>query len=405
MAVNGGHGHTKTLRYFHGVQIDLVKLDSVAIQPETKSAWLGGGVRSGPVIRSLWDRGYVTTTGSCDCVGLLGAALGGGHGRHEGLYGMASDNFLQLNVVLANATVILVSPTSHPDLFWAMKGAGHNFGIVTSFEMKLFPRGPDTWHYHNYIWTGDKLDAVFTALNNLHQKGKTPVNMAANWGFYWMNTTISNTDPVIWWTFAYRGSAKDANVHLGPFTAIKSVYEESGDVPYPLVAKMQGTADDDYVCQKGNIRIESTAGLQEYNLTAQHQLFAGFKRRIKALPELALTSLILQEGYSTKAVMEKNPADSAYPFRDDYHLTLFNAIVPPGRRDLEDEAHAWAREVRDTWNKGQPGRTPNSYVNYASGWETKEEWYGHEPWRLEKLRGLKKVYDPLNRFGFYNPIV
>lgn len=74
---------------------------------------------------------------------MLGPGLGGGHGPLEGVYGLISDNFRQLNVVLANGTAITVNETSHAGLLWGMKGAGHNFGIVTSFELNIFPRGPD----------------------------------------------------------------------------------------------------------------------------------------------------------------------------------------------------------------------------------------------------------------------
>jgi FAD/FMN-containing dehydrogenase len=71
-------------------------------------------------------------TGYCACVGVLGAGLGGGNGRYQGFYGLIGDNFVTLNVVLANGTAITVSESSNPDLLWVRKGAGHNFGIVTS---------------------------------------------------------------------------------------------------------------------------------------------------------------------------------------------------------------------------------------------------------------------------------
>ncbi|GAB1311024.1 FAD-linked oxidoreductase OXR2 [Madurella fahalii] len=405
LAINGGHGNSRTLGEFNGVQINMARLNSINIQPGGKSAWFGGGTKGGQVTKYLWDRGYVTTTGSCDCVGLLGAGLGGGHGRHEGLYGMVSDNFRQLNVVLANGSSIRVNATSHSDLLWAMKGAGHNFGIVTSFEMNIFPRGPDTWHYHNYVWRGDKLEAVFSALNALHNNGTTPPNMAINFGFFFMNTTITEEEPILWWTFAYRGPAREANRYLAPFSAIESVYEESDDVPYTLISKAQQNSVDDFICQEGNARVTATAGLQVYNLTAERQIFEGFKRRVARYPELAAGCGILHEGYSTKAVLEQNPADSAYPFRDDHHLMLFNAIVPPGNQRLERTAWEWAREVRDQWNNGQPGRPVNTYVNYANGFEPVEQMYGQEPWRLQRLRELKARYDPTYRFRFYNPIV
>lgn len=383
----------------------MVNFQSIAIEPSNKSAWFGGGVYGGPVTEYLWDRGLVTTTGSCACVGVLGAGLGGGHGRHEGLHGMTSDNFLQLNVVLADGSAIRVNSTSHSDLLWAMKGAGHNFGIVTSFEMNVFPRGPDTWHYHNYIWRGEKLEEVFDALNDLHGNGTTPVNMAVNLGNFLMNTTITQEEPVITWTFGYRGTAEIAEGYLAPFNAIEAVYDESGDVSYPQIFKAQGTALDDFICQDGNIRITSTAGLQVYNVTASRLIFEGFKQRAVSNPALAAGADILHEGYSTEAVEAQNPADSAYPFRADHHLVLFDTIIPPGNASLEQAAWEWAKEVKDQWNAGQPGRPVDAYVNYANGFEPVEQMYGQEPWRLERLRSLKALYDPNNRFRYYNPII
>lgn len=378
---------------------------NITIQPSGESAWFGGGVYDGQATRYLWDQGYVTTTGACNCVGMLGPGLGGGHGPLEGVYGMISDNFRQLNVVLANGTAITVNETSHAGLLWGMKGAGHNFGIVTSFELNIFPRGPDLWHYHNYIWRSDKLDAVFTAFNNFHNNGSTPVNMTVNFGGFQLNTTISKTDPIIWWTFAYRGTASEAEQHLASFNAIEAVQSESGDVPYPGVSIAQGNGETQFICQDNQVRITATAGLQVYNLTAEHLIYNGFKRRIASNPILAAGGGILHEGYSTEAVDNKNPEDSAYPFRADHHLMLVQIIIPPGNKSIENEAWEWAREVRDQWNQGQPGRPVNTYVNYANGYEPVETIYGHEAWRLERLRGLKKNYDPENRFRFYNPIV
>lgn len=71
-----------------------------------------------------------------------------------------------------------------------MQGAGHNFGIVSSFELKIYPKSLDTWHYHNYIFTQDKLEPFFEALNDLHNNGSTPVNMGLNIGGFKFDSTI-----------------------------------------------------------------------------------------------------------------------------------------------------------------------------------------------------------------------
>jgi FAD/FMN-containing dehydrogenase len=135
-------------------------------------------------------------TGAAYCVGLVGLRLCGGHGSLEGLHGLVADGLVHLNVVLANGTEIGVNATSHADLFWAMKGAGHNFGIVTSFRAKIYPKFLETWHYHYYVWTGDKLEAVFEALNDLHVKenGTTPVLMSFETGIIAMDFSVSETE-------------------------------------------------------------------------------------------------------------------------------------------------------------------------------------------------------------------
>ncbi|KAF4849638.1 FAD-linked oxidoreductase chyH [Colletotrichum siamense] len=404
LAVNRGHGWSQSLNTFEGIQISLENLHSIDIQPDGASAWFGGGVYGGNVTRYLWDRGYVATTGACDCVGMMGPGLGGGHGRHEGLYGLIIDNFIQLNVVLASGESVKVSETSHSDLFWALKGAGHGFGIVTSFELNIFPRGPDTWHYHNYVWRDDKLEEVFEALNLFHNNGSTPVNMTANFGIFLVNRTITIEEPVIFWTFAYRGSAEEAERHLAPFNAIESAYDESDDGPYPSISAAQQMNEESFFCQKGTTRAIAAVGLQVYNLTSERLIFEGFKERLAAGSELAARTTIVHEGYSTAAVQTKNPDDSAYPFRDDHHLMLPMVFVPPGSPTAQEAGQKWVDEIKEHWVNGQSERPTNVYLNYANGLEPIEELYGHEGWRLEKLRLLKAKYDPLNRFRHFNPI-
>lgn len=125
---------------------------------------------------------------------MFGAGLGGGHGLLEGQYGLVIDNIIHLNVVLADGTAIGVNATSYPDLWWAMRGAGHNFGIVTSAQLKVHGRTTDTWHWHNYWWTGDKLEAIFEAINALHTSynGTTPPLMGMEAGALHINTTVSD---------------------------------------------------------------------------------------------------------------------------------------------------------------------------------------------------------------------
>ena len=125
---------------------------------------------------------------------MVGPGLGGGHGPYQGLYGLISDNFVNLNVVLANGSAITVNETTNVDLWWAMRGAGHNYGIVTSFELNIYPAEVQTWYYKQYVFTGDQLEPLFQELNKFQNNGSTPKLMAGNFGVYTMNINMSETE-------------------------------------------------------------------------------------------------------------------------------------------------------------------------------------------------------------------
>ena len=109
-----------------------------------------------------------TVTGACECVGMLGPMLGGGHGFLQGQHGLLADQLVEARMVLANGTSLTVSQNSHQDLFWAIRGAGHNFGIVTEFKYKIYDVAPDsTWSFEAFTFTGDKLEGLYAATNEM----------------------------------------------------------------------------------------------------------------------------------------------------------------------------------------------------------------------------------------------
>lgn len=104
--------------------------------------------------------------------------LGGGHGILQGRYGLLADNLVSARMVIANGTAITVSLESNPDLFWAIRGAGHNFGIVTEFTYKIYDVGENSnWAYESFIFTNDKLEEVYHELNKLTAGGTQPVEL------------------------------------------------------------------------------------------------------------------------------------------------------------------------------------------------------------------------------------
>jgi FAD/FMN-containing dehydrogenase len=101
------------------------------------TAILGGGLLAGEVVDQLWALGLQTTTGVCGCVSYSGPPLGGGHGLLQGRYGLAADQVVSARVVLGDGEVVEVSEEENADLFWALRGAGHNFGVVSEWKVRV----------------------------------------------------------------------------------------------------------------------------------------------------------------------------------------------------------------------------------------------------------------------------
>ena len=119
--------------------------------------------------------------------------LGGGHGWLQGQYGLLADNLLSAHVVLANGSTVNVSAQENADLFWALRGAGHNFGIVTSSEYKIYDRTPDNekWTLDTFIFTIDKLDDVYAVANKHIENKLRPIELSLWSAFF----PIPDIDP------------------------------------------------------------------------------------------------------------------------------------------------------------------------------------------------------------------
>lgn len=137
----GGHSYASL---GHGGEddhlvVDLTQMSSVVVDPTTHIATIGAGARLGHVARGLYEQGErAISHGSCPAVGISGHILHGGYGWISHSKGLALDWLIGADVVLTSGTKVHCSETDNADLFWALRGAGSNFGIVTSFELKTF---------------------------------------------------------------------------------------------------------------------------------------------------------------------------------------------------------------------------------------------------------------------------
>ena len=138
----GGHSVAGMSTVDGGVVIDVRPMNSVTIDANAKTARVGGGATWGEFDRVAQEHGLATPGGRVSTTGVAGFTLGGGSGWIERSYGMACDNLISVDLVLANGEQVTASATDHPDLFWALHGGGGNFGIATTFEFQLHEVGP-----------------------------------------------------------------------------------------------------------------------------------------------------------------------------------------------------------------------------------------------------------------------
>ena len=138
----GGHAFAANTVADGGLLIDLSPMQGIEVDPERKTARIEAGAKWGQVDSRVQAHGLASPGGTVSTVGVAGYTLGGGAGYLARMHGMAIDNLLSVDVVTADGELRHVSEEQHPDLFWALRGGGGNFGVATRFEFRLHEVGP-----------------------------------------------------------------------------------------------------------------------------------------------------------------------------------------------------------------------------------------------------------------------
>ena len=138
----GGHNIAGNAVCEGGLMLDLSWMGSVRVDPQARTARVEPGARLADLDKETQAFGLATPVGINSTTGVAGLTLGGGFGWLSRKHGLTVDNLLSADVVTAAGELVRASDTDHPDLFWAIRGGGGNFGVVTSFEFRLHPVGP-----------------------------------------------------------------------------------------------------------------------------------------------------------------------------------------------------------------------------------------------------------------------
>ncbi|KJZ79229.1 hypothetical protein HIM_01380 [Hirsutella minnesotensis 3608] len=404
LAVSGAHGWPTTLNGVrNGIQINMRKMNRTRLNPSGKTATVEGGTLQHEAVAALFKQGRSAVTGICECVSIVGPLLGGGHSFLQARHGFASDNLVSARIVLANGSAIDVSAEKNADLFWALGGAGHNFGIITSLEIKTFDARP-RWAMAVLTFTYDKLESFFETWNRQLDKHEDP-GMLVVLAIAARNATLDTKRPVLNLQLLWEGDETAVDDYLAAFRQLKPASDLTVlNIPWGNLHKVGGYGIDTWVCDRDRNMIGFPNSFARWDTVAMRKGLDMFSE-ITA-DQVFASSVFLLETYGNKGVR-------AVP--EDY-----NAVAPEERRhdilishtflwDGDDPLNVrkvvtYGEKIQKVVRGASPPSPPHSYLNYANGGEQLIDVYGHDEARLAKLRRLKHMYDPHNRFGFYMPI-
>jgi FAD/FMN-containing dehydrogenase len=376
----GGHSMPGHSVCDDGMVIDLRALNRVRVDPWAQRASVGGGALLGEVDRATQAHGLVVPAGVVSHTGVGGLTLGGGVGRLMRRYGLTIDSLVSAEVVTAAGDVVRASHDEHPDLFWALRGGGGNFGVVTEFEFAL----------HEISELG--ILATFHPLADARAVLECGRRAMAD-----------GPDELLWTSFLRRAPAvpwvPDALVGR---RGIMSLIEWSGDVEAGM-ALLAGLRDE-LQPAAGDLAVVPFLTMQ----TITDEVFAhGLRTYIKAgfagdLSDELIDALIDRAGSIGSPITQVEvlamggaigrvaPDATAFSHRDAGWLIN----IPASWRDAADDAReiAWARA---TYDAVQPHLSGGAYVNFMGVDDEDADAYGAT---LARLAEVKAVYDPENVF-------
>ena len=382
----GGHNVAGTAVCDDGIVIDLSPMRAVWVDPDGRTAWVQGGALWGDVDHETQVHGLATTGGIIGHTGVAGLTLGGGIGFLMRKHGLTVDNLLAAEVVTAEGRIVRASADEHPDLFWALRGGGGNFGVITSFQFSLHPVGP-TVMAGPVFWAADDTADVLRFYRDFATDAPDELGTVVRLGTIPPLPDIPEDlhwRPAIAVACCYAGTVKDGARAVQDLRRFATpLVDLLAPSPY---AAFQGALDDTvlhgwhYYWKAANL-----AGLSDdaIDVIADHAYAAGSPRSYAAMFHMG------------GAVARVPHHATAYAARDVAHNIIIDAVWLPEESGERAAAEtAWARRFLAAL---QPHRAGGVYVNFLDRDDDTSrvrEAYGDQIYR--RLAEVKATYDPDN---------
>jgi FAD/FMN-containing dehydrogenase len=380
----GGHHLAGTSLTDGGLTLDMSQLNRVEVDPERRLVGVGAGCRLGDVDRATQKHGLATVLGSDADTGVGGLTLGGGFGSLSRRFGWTVDNLEEVEVATADGELRHASETENADLFWALRGGGGSFGVVTRFTFRLHEVGPLVTG-GIIVWEAEKAQEVLALYRDITETASRELTLALSMRVAPEAPFIPERvrgKPVIGVQVCHTGDLVQAGRDLAPLRAIQPVAD--------------GVVQKPYVEQQLVLGAPQPSGFNQY-----------WKSEfLSSLDDTFLSTFMQQAGQITSpwsqvilfqlggAVADREAAATAFGNRDAAYVFLAAGCWPPDDNDAETHL-SW---VRSTWKALAPFSTGGNYVNAHTGDEDDSRVRAAYRDSLDRLMKVKAAYDPGNFF-------
>ncbi|KAF1933956.1 FAD-binding domain-containing protein [Didymella exigua CBS 183.55] len=385
----GGHSTSGAASIENGLVIDLSKMRGVTVDASASTISAEGGTIWEDVDNAAAKHGLATVGGTVNHTGVGGLTLGGGYGYLTGKYGLTIDNLLSVEIVLASGKVVTASKSEKADLFWAIRGAGQNFGVVTKFTFQGYPQ-------ENPVFAGPlvfpptALPKIVEFMNRFHETNDG--NQALLVAF---SSPPPANAPVVLTQLFHNGTEEEGKAIFADLFTLGPLANRSGMVPYQVLNSLLNISagfDGRKLFGGGAFKLPLDPAFVQ-NVYSEFQAF------VESKADSAIAqSMMLWEVVPYKKVMEVRNEETSFANRGDYYnvATMFKWFDTTLDTEMRTFSRSLLKKASETAADRSKDGGVGQYGNYASEDVAANEIFGDNVRRLEDL---KQKYDPDNLFN------